>query len=282
MRNRNGIILLLLLLAISQLLFSQDKLKRSRDGIAAGAKRGERQERRHSGGGSVHNLHEGSLEYMLFSGVARAFMFVTYQAAIGNYQAEDHLHRNLTSYPYYEEGQAGNYEGPGATSEVVKKFRIDLSDQYLYGNENTYGNHFKLKLRPFQYFYFQTDYFLLKEKGLPVATYSDLSLFNFNLCYDRIRLERFNLGWTLGFTYIGGDVKESGVSYGFNAELFVAKNFSLNGAAKWSLVNNAPVDQFEMQAKYHLQRCFFSVGYEHLKIATPTYDFVSVGGGIYL
>jgi hypothetical protein len=36
------------------------------------------------------------------------------------------------------------------------------------------------------------------------------------------------------------------------------------------------------ESRLHKENYFLSVGYQHLKIATPTYNFVSLGGGIYL
>lgn len=47
-------------------------------------------------------------------------------------------------------------------------------------------------------------------------------------------------------------------------------------------IDLAHVNEFEFQGKYHIKRCFLSLGYEHLTIGTPTYDFISMGGGIYL
>lgn len=282
MRNAFRIILLLFVFTFSMNVFSQDKLEKSKKEIAKGAKRSDGSGGRRSHGSSGYDSHQGPLEYMIFNGLVQGFMFVTYYSAIGNYRAEDHLHRRLTDYPYCDEGHFGNYESPDAPNPSEKIFRIDLGDQYLYNNGGLHGNHLKLKIRPFQYFYLQADYYRLTEKRLVVNSISDLSLFNFNLCYDRVRLERFNLGWTLGCNYIGSDVRKAGFSYGLNAELFLAKNLSLKGSMKWSLINDSRVNELEILGKYHIKRCFISLGYEHLKIGTPLYDFVSMGGGIYL
>ena len=90
------------------------------------------------------------------------------------------------------------------------------------------------------------------------------------------------MGWTLGANYLGNDVKKAGFSYGLNTDIFITMNVSLYSSIKWSLLYDAPVNEFEIQGKYHLNKFFLSLGYEHLKIATPTYDFISIGGGIYL
>ena len=106
-------------------------------------------------------------------------------------------------------------------------------------------------------------------------------MFQFNLNYDRIRLEKFNFGWNLGATYVENEVKKAGFAYGLNAEYFMGNRISFFGSAKWSRINGLPVNAFELQSKFHRKNYFFSLGFEHLKIATPTYNFVALGGGFY-
>ncbi len=53
------------------------------------------------------------------------------------------------------------------------------------------------------------------------------------------------------------------------------------GSAKWSTINTLPVNTYEMQLRYHTKSHFFSLGFEHFKIATPTYNFIAIGAGIY-
>ena len=275
-------IVLLIFFTFSTNGFSQNQIEKSKKEIVKGSLKNDHIRSKQNHSSSSHFVHDGSFESMIISGIMQGFLFVTYYAIIGNYSAENHLYNNLSNYPYCDKSISGNYESANTDPPSGKIFRVDLADQFLYNNESLYGNHLKFKIRPFQYFYLQADYFRLTEKNRTFNEYSDLSLFNFNLCYDRIRLEKFNMGWTLGCNYIGSDVMKAGFSYGLNTELFVTKNFSLNGSAKWSLINQAHVNEFEFQGKYHLKRCFLSLGYEHLIIGAPTYDFISMGGGIYL
>jgi hypothetical protein len=282
MRNSFIISLLLLCFTISLNSFSQSKIERSKKDLGKGSPTRESGRNRRTSPSSPNYERNWALNNTIFEGIVQGCLFVTYYAAIGNYRIENHLHNKLTSYPFFDNIKQGNYEIADAESRPGKIFRIDLTEQYLYSDENLHGNHFKLKLRPFQYFYLQTDYLRLIEKGIKVNSYPDLTLFNFNFCYDRVRLENFNLGWSLGCNYIGSDVKKAGFSYGLHAELFLAKNLSLTGEQKWSLINNQQVNQLELQGKYHIKRGFLSMGYEHLRIASPTYDFISMGGGVYL
>lgn len=281
MKNTINIILLLMLFTISFDSFSQEKIEKSKQEVNQGSKNRDNNRRNHSHGSSASFENYDSFQNVIFRGIAQVFKFVTYYAAFGNYEGEDHLHSNLTTYPYYN-GISGNYVNADSSYYSRRFLRFDLEERLLYSNESLFGNHLKLKIRPFQYFYLQTDYFHLREFSNIHREYSDLSLFAFNLCYDRIRFERFNFGWTLGLNYIGNDVKKTGFSYGLNVDLFIAKNVSFNSSMKWSLINDVYVNEFEIQGKYHIRKWFIMLGYEHLKIGSPNYDFIALGGGIYL
>ena len=198
---------------------------------------------------------------------------------IGDYNNEDHLSNDLTKYPYHE--GTGNYYNPKFGEGYIYVFRVDVKDKFLYHNNSLYGNHLDVKIHPFRYFYLTTDYYQLHERQKAAGTSDDLSLFYFNFAYDRIRFEHFNLGWTLGASYVGSDVNEAGFAYGLNAEFFLKKNISFQGSAKWSAVNGHPVNAYEVETRIHRKQFFITMGYEHLKIATPTYDFMTVGAGIY-
>ena len=281
MKNSIKIILLLMFFIISFDGFSQDKIEKSKNELKKNSKSTDRHSRNHSRNSSGSLGGDDSFGNLIVRGIAEGFMFITYYTAIGNYGGEDHLHSNLTNYPYYN-GISGNYENADSVSIKIKFLRFDLEDKLLYCNENLFGNHLKFKIRPFQYFYLQTDFIQLSEFNRIRRDYSNLSLFAFNLCYDRIRFERINFGWTLGLNYLGNDVQKTGFSYGLNGDLFIAKNFSLYSSMKWCSINDEHVNVFEVQWKYHLRKCFITLGYEHLKIGSPNYDFISAGGGIYL
>jgi hypothetical protein len=202
---------------------------------------------------------------------------------IGDYNNEDHLYSNLTDYPFYNK-ESGNYENYKAcdADSLKKDFRIDMDNHLLYSSNVLYGNHLKVKIRPFHFFYIQTEFHQLYEKNKLTNETDRLSLFFFNLGYDRLRFENINLGWTIGATYVGNEVKKGGISIGVNSELFFNNNISLSAAAKWSAINSKPINVYDFQGRYHLKKCFISLGFEHLKIASQNYNFISLGGGIYL
>ncbi|QEE48667.1 hypothetical protein FUA48_03500 [Flavobacterium alkalisoli] len=220
---------------------------------------------------------DGSILLELLGKIA---LFTVGMSTVGHYGVENHLHNELTEYPFYI-SEHGNYFDPFLHENGnINNFRFDVKDKFLYNNGNLFGNHLEAKLRPFQYFYIKADYYQLFE--FQEHSSDNLSLFYFNLGYDRIRLKRFNLGWTLGASYIANDVNKFGFSFGANAEYFCKRNISFLAGAKWSFINEKPVNAFEIEGRFHRKNYFISVGFEHLDIATPNYNFATLGGGIYL
>lgn len=266
----------ILFISSSSIVFSQKNLDKSKNELNASssAKNQSNSNTYSSGGGEDCDNELVDLFLNIGLGVFK-------YGAIGDYTNENHLTNRLTPYPYYN-GTIGNFEEETENDTVFKnRSRIDLENSFVYSNANLFGNHFKAKLRPFQYFYLQTDYHQLFEYNKVEKTTEQLSMLQFNLCYDRIRFERFNFGWNLGATYIGNEVKKAGFAYGLNAAYFMGNHISFMASGKWSKINTQPVNTFEFQTKYHRKKYVIILGFEHMKIASPTYNFISLGGGIY-
>jgi len=212
---------------------------------------------------------------LAFNIVSQAVLFAT----VGSYRYEDHLYNNLSDYPY-QNGTSGNYTDYDSISQVKNNFRADFEFSALYESKNLYGYHTTLKIRPFQYFYFQSDYHELIEK---TGNDSDrLSVFHFDVKYDRLRFEKLNFGWSLGAIYMGNDVNKWGFHFGVQSDYFVEKNISLSGNANWGRVNQTPVNTTAIAVQYHIKKTYFTVGYEHLRIGSPDYNFIKVGVGVFL
>jgi hypothetical protein len=276
MKTLFKIVLLSFLLTSSFTSFSQGKIDQSKAELKENSKR----ERTRSDNHSDSFISASGGDLGLMAAMAKAFLFVTYYTVIGDYEGENHLHSNLTKYPYYNHS-SGNYENQDAELNFNKRGRIDIENLFLFGRNDFFGDHLKAKIRPFQYFYFQTDYFQLIEKSKTENVNSNLSICNFNVCYDRLRFDRFNFGWIVGVNYIGNDVQKAGFSYGLNTDIFLFKTLSLTSSYRWSSINGHPVNEFEIHLKHHINRFYITAGFEHLKIATPTYNFASAGAGIY-
>lgn len=273
-------IILLLLVAISMTSLGQNKLDKSKKELNAGSAANKQNSSNATNSSSSSKSSNNDGSNLLVDIFVNITFGIFKYGVIGDYNNEDHLHKNLTKYPYYN-GSSGNYESSDTISVVKNKARLDLENSFVYNSSNLFGNHFKAKIRPFHYFYLQTDFHQLFEFNDIDQKQYRLSLFQFNLNYDRIRFEKFNFGWNLGATYVGNEVKKAGLSYGVNAEYFMGNQISFLGSAKWSRINTLPVNAFEIQSKFHRKNYFFLLGFEHIKIATPTYNLIALGGGIY-
>lgn len=197
---------------------------------------------------------------------------------IGDYESESHLKNNLTQHPFSSKGR-GNYAQTDSVKS--KNFRIDLENHFIKSGSGIFANHFNLNLRPSKYFYFKTDYYELFEQNLFTNQKDRLSLLYFNVGYDRVRTEKFNLGWTLGMSYLGNGINSAGLSYGVNATYFLKQNMSFSVATNGSRINFEPVNSLVINSKYYKKNFFGSLAFERLKIATPVYHFVGIGGGIH-
>jgi len=227
---------------------------------------------------SLESDDSDDISTLAFFGKIGFYVFL--YGGIGDYENEDHLFSELTPYPYYN-NKSGNYMNSDIEDESEELMRFDVENHFLYANNASFGNHLKGKFRPFQYFYIQADYRELIERDKFAKTTSNLSLFQFNLGYDRIRFEKFNLGWTLGATYIANGINKAEFSYGLNTDIFAFKNVSFNSAMIWSKFNGLPVNTFEFRGKYHKKNHFFSMGFENLRIGSPSYNYATFGAGFY-
>ena len=271
---KNTLLVILLSLTL-QNSFSQ-KIDKSKDELKSGNSSNSSSSSSSSNSGRNSSSNDFGLAGLFVEGL----LYVSFYSTIGDYRSENHLYNPLSKYPYFD-GDSGNFQKENDSIQYGNLMRFDVENHFLYSNNNSFGNHLKAKFRPFQYFYIQGDYRELIEKNAITNNYSNLSLFQFNVAYDRIRFKKFNLGWTLGATYVGNDVQKAGFSYGLHTDVFAIKNISFNSAMIWSKINGLPVNSFELRGKYHKKNYFFSLGYEHLKIASPNYNFVTLGTGIY-
>ena len=267
------IFLVTFLLNSSFVSFAQGKLDKSKEDLNKGSSNN-RSSRSSDSSFSSDDDDDDNFFVSLLSQIAA---FTLYYSFIGGYGEEDHLQNTLTRYPY-SDYDTGNY----LEDMSGRSARLDIDNKFLAGLENIYGNHLKAKLRPSKYIYFQTDYIQLVEDKSTSDNRSYLSLFNFDLCYDRLRFERFNLGWTIGANYVGNNVNKIGFSAGVNADIFLGSKVSLYSSMRWGEINAAPVNEFEAHLKYHINRFSVSGGFEHMKIGIPTYNFATVGIGFYL
>lgn len=275
---KNTLVILFIALTIN-ITFSQ-KIDKSKEELKTGNNSNSSSSNSSSSSSSSSSRNSSSNDFGLAGLFVEGLLYVSFYSTIGDYRSENHLYNPLSKYPYFD-GESGNFQKENDSIQNGNVMRFDVENHFLYSNNNLFGNHLKAKFRPFQYFYIQADYRELIEKNAFINNFSNLSLFQFNVAYDRIRFKKFNLGWTLGVTYIGNDVQKVGFSYGLHTDIFPIKNISFNSAMIWSKINGLPVNSFEIRGKYHKKNYFISLGYEYLKIASPNYNYMTVGTGFY-
>ena len=242
----------LLLLFFGNFFYAQNKVEKSKNELNSNTpvNTTSQNENKSSSSGSDDNEEAGAVvEFFVNVGVG-----IFKYGLIGDYNSEDHLHNKVAVYPFYN-NTSGNYNTADADSGK-NQFRIDLEDKFLFSSNDLFGNHLNAKIRPFQYFFLQTDFHQLYEINRIDNTNNRLSLFHFNICYDRVRMGKFDLGWSLGASYVGNEVRKGGFSYGLSANYFMNKNFSFSGNAKWSKINQRPVNALEFEGKFHRKNYF--------------------------
>jgi hypothetical protein len=276
-------IILLVFLGFSINGFSQSKIDKSKTEIKNG-NNGAANQTPVPGSSTSHknrdnqSTEERTLRETITNAISKAVLYVTFYSTIGDYKREDHLENRLTKFPFYNK-YSGNYEAADTGKTSKNRFRLDVDYQFLYSSKNLAGHYFNINIRPSQYGYLQAQYRKLLETNLDTAS-SSLSLFNFNFCYDRLRFERFNVGWKLGACYIGNNINKAGFSFGLDAEAFVFNPISIYVSKQWSEINNVPINSFDAMVKFYRNRYNFQLGYEHLKIGSPLYDYMSLGIGV--
>src|SRR6187402_1849852 len=161
-------VLLLSFLLLANLSFSQKKLEQSKSELKA---KNEPKSASPSGAASNDSPRSGSSSVSSDDDDDTTFLGVFIDAIwgvfkygiIGDYENENHLESSLSPYPFYNK-RSGNFEQTDADS-LDTHGRIDIEDHFIYSYNKLYGNHLKVKARPFQYFYFQGEWHQLFESN---------------------------------------------------------------------------------------------------------------------
>ncbi len=225
-----------------------------------------------SSSSSSENLGIALIEIFSYLGI-----YATYGIVVGSYGQEDHLHNRLSKYPFFD-NKSGNYV---ASDSIGKKVRLDAETNYLFESNRISALNFNLKFYPSRYFYFQAMHTSLRESSRIDNLISNLNLLNVSLCYDRIRTEKFNLGWNVGVLHLGSGINQSSISLGMNTSFFPAKKVSFEASGKWSFVSVAPIRLYEIKGKYHIDKSYLTVGYHNYKIGSSVFNLAGIGVGFY-
>lgn len=208
------------------------------------------------------------------------FAYTAYGLAIESPFEFDHKSSSafLTKHPY-NNANTGNYSYNW--TEDTEIFTTTISNRLIYESNTVYGNHLNLNMRFLKRMELELDFLQLWEHNQNFGN-NTLAIYTALAKYNRIRTEKFNASWGLGATYVAGDVKKLGFTYGIGAELFFVKPFSLEANFNQALINNESINKFNTLLNYHKKQYKFILGYEHLRIARVPFSNFTAGFGLSL
>ncbi|AUC85723.1 hypothetical protein CW731_10680 [Polaribacter sp. ALD11] len=178
----------------------------------------------------------------------------------------------ISNYPY-KESKYGNFVYTDATNYNITRF--DVYNHFLIESKNLYGNDIGVDFRFLKRFALDINYTTFSEKVN--GKRDSFNMFSTLLKYHRIRTQRFDAWFGLGFRRIFNDVKETRFLMGFGGELFIAKPISLVASHKWATVNSKSVRNTKLLLKYNIKNYRISSGYEHYKLGVSNINAFSIG-----
>jgi hypothetical protein len=178
----------------------------------------------------------------------------------------------ISNYPY-KEAKYGNFVYTDATNYKIARF--DVYNHFLIESKNVYGNDFGVDFRFLKRFALEINYTTFSEKIN--GNRDAFNMFSTLLKYYRIRTQRFDAWFGLGFRRIFNDVKETRFLVGFGGEIFIVKPISLEASHKWATVNSQSVRNTKLLLKYNIHNYRIATGYEHYKLGVSTISAFSIG-----
>jgi hypothetical protein len=178
----------------------------------------------------------------------------------------------ISNYPY-KEAKYGNFVYTDATNYNITRF--DFYNHFLIESKNVYGNDFGVDFRFLKRFALDINYTTFAEKIN--GNRDAFNMFSTLLKYHRIRTQRFDAWFGLGFRRIFNDVNKTRFLIGFGGEIFIAKPISLVASHKWATVNSQSVRNTKLLLKYNINNYRIATGYEHYKLGVSKINAFSIG-----
>lgn len=134
--------LVLFLHILSNTTYSQGKINESKNELNNGGRTNDSQNSGSSNYNSTPDDDNDSENSLLAEIIGKIFLAITYHSLIGDYELEDHLHNQISEYPYpYYDDYVGNYEYLELGEYPDQSLRADVENKFLLSN-NIYSNHF--------------------------------------------------------------------------------------------------------------------------------------------
>jgi hypothetical protein len=200
--------------------------------------------------------------------------YTVYGVAIeSSFEREGRMHSaKISNYPY-KEAKYGNFIYTDAINYNITRF--DVYNHFLIESKNLYGNDFGVDFRFLKRFALDVNYttFLESIKGEK----DSFNMFSTLLKYHRIRTQRFDVWFGLGFRHVFNDVNITRLLIGFGGEVFVTKPISLVASHKWATINSQSVRNTKLLLKYHFKNYRIAAGYAHYKLGVSKINAFSIG-----
>lgn len=178
----------------------------------------------------------------------------------------------IANYPY-KKPSYGNFIYTNTTDYNITRF--DIYNRFLVENKQLYGNNLGVNFRFLKRFALDANYVVFREKLATNTT--NFEMFSSLLKYHRVRTQRFDAWFGIGFTRVFSSVNKTRALFGFGGELFVTKPISMVASHKWATMNNLPVNTTKLLLKYHIKNYRIAVGYEGFKLGKPKIEAFSIG-----
>jgi hypothetical protein len=178
----------------------------------------------------------------------------------------------ISNYPY-KEATYGNFIYTDDINYNITRF--DVYNHFLIESKNLYGNDFGVDFRFLKRFALDINYTTFSEKiNSNRATFN---MFSAVLKYHRIRTQRFDAWFGLGFRHIFNDVNKTRFLIGIGGEIFIANPVSLVASHKWATVNSQSVRNTKLLVKYNIKNYRIATGYEQYKLGVSKINAFSIG-----
>lgn len=178
----------------------------------------------------------------------------------------------ISMFPY-QKSTFGNFIYTDSIN--YKLTRFDIYNHFFIENSNLYGNDFGVDFRFLKRFSLDVNYTTFSEK---VDGQKDsFDMLSAMLKYYRIRTQRFDAWFGLGFRSVFNDVHKTRFLVGFGGEIFIAKPISLSASHKWATFNNQSVNNTNLHLKYYHKNYRIISGFEQYKLGVSKINAFSLG-----
>ncbi len=273
-------ICILFAVSLLPLLAQSQKLEGMKDALRSGASGSGRGE----GGGGGGRNNNSFLAELIFDLTWQPTWWLFYGAPSetpANY-------RGFNDFPYADE-QSGLYLP--TDYEPVKRMSLQLTGHLQSDQDAVYGAFFQAKWSPNRALNLDVNHLQLLEvldnvKGSgPSETSTDhFTITNFNLSYNRVHHEKFQLWWGVGLMLLNGGGNEvlygsPSVNVGFT--WYFKKPLSLYADTQIGGPNGVYARQNQVRMQVHLKRFMVYAGYQGVKVGDVGLPSVAVGSGVW-